>query len=176
MIQTELDGIGLTEMMATFFDSQIAGRRPNEVIERHGSAYIERWMLARKATVPTFVGRGYVTRNVDDPTPIPSFMENLYLHRYCRGDAEDLHCHPWPNVTLVVRGWFVEHTPAGQFTRMPGDLVFRAAEERHAIIDVRPDTLTLFATGIKEREWGFWPNGEFIHHREYSAWKQAQLS
>lgn len=43
---------------------------------------------------------------------------------------------------------------------------------RSAIIDVLPGTITLFATGCKEKEWFFYPEGhEPVHHSEYAAWR-----
>jgi len=165
-------------LLNAFADNVIASRGPNEIIERHASPYIERWMLSRKSVVPTFVASRsripVVGAPVDDPTLIPTEIEYQYLHRYCRSDPEDLHCHPWGNVTLVLRGELVEVTPAGSFRRVAGDYVVRAPEERHAIGEVQPGTVTLFATGPKVRDWGFYPEGTFVHHRDYRAWREER--
>lgn len=177
MIETELDDVGLLGIVASWCDSVIASRPYNEVIERHSSPFIERWMIGRKIMIPTMVAsRSHIPvlgAREDDRTMIPSEVENAYLHRYCRSDHEDMHCHPWRNGSLVVRGWYVEDTPDGIRTRRAGDIVLRAADQRHAIIDVEPGTLSLFVTAPKEREWGFYPQGEFVHHSEYRAWKAA---
>jgi hypothetical protein len=49
---------------------------------------------------------------------------NIYLHRI-RHDDDDraLHDHPWANITLVLKGAYVEHTPHGTFRRDAGDVV-----------------------------------------------------
>lgn len=179
MIETDLCDSRLVAF-ATEWAEGVMDRRPwNEVIERHGSPYIERWFLGRKVMVPTAVASrsrvAAVGPEADDPTPLPSEIENLYLHRYLRNDFEDQHCHPWPNGSLVVRGGIVEQVGVARYTLLPGDVVFRPANQRHAIIEVEPGTITLFGTGQKEREWGFWPliNGvpTFVHHTAYRQWK-----
>src|SRR3546814_2649634 len=59
---------------------------------------------------------------------------NVYLHRI-RHDDDDraLHDHPWANVTLVLAGGYVEHTPHGVFLREVGDVVFRRATALHRL-------------------------------------------
>ena len=78
--------IGITHVMS---------REPNQIIQRNGSPYLHRWMLARKASVPVY----------DDPGKpmeafgwMPSELENLYLHHFIRPDADDPHDHPWPPI------------------------------------------------------------------------------
>jgi hypothetical protein len=136
---------------------------PDEVIGREGKQssndpYMERWYLLR--------------RNLQ------SNIYNVYLHRFVREDPEDLHDHPWANVSVVLHGSYVEHSHSldGRRidTRKAGDIVMRAAEDRHAIISVEPGTVTLFATGPKVREWGFWMNEVFVPWREYRALKDRQ--
>lgn len=172
MTETRVDSALFVSLLADFAGNIVASRAPNEVIER-GTPYMERWMLGRKMTVPTFVGRSRTNVGaLADPTPMPTEVENVFLHRYLRNDPEDMHCHPWPNASVVLRGWYIEDTPEGRFTRRPGDVVLRPANGRHAIIEIDPGTLSLFVTGPKEREWGFYPEGEFVHHTEYTAWRR----
>lgn len=132
-------------------------------------------------TVPTFAGRwddGSQTVQPPDDTPLESEVENIFIHRFTRDDREDMHCHPWPNVSLVVVGEYEEDTPDGPRVRRPGDIVIRQAEQRHAITRVRPGTISIFLTGRKCRDWGFWPEIDgvptFILHREYRAWLAEQ--
>jgi hypothetical protein len=165
----------LVDGLAAFCVGIIATRPANQRIGRDGP-YIDRWFLARKLQVPALVN-DYV--NVNDRTPrvsellLPSELENLYLHRYARGDADVPHDHPWPNASLVVRGWYRESVfdARGQFiraeTRRPGDIVLRSAGSIHAITETSGDCLSLFATMRKERDWGFWRDGEFVPWREF---------
>lgn len=132
---------------------------PDEIIGRDGKTssndpYLERWHLLRS-------GGGHI-----------------YLHRFLRSDPEDLHDHPWPNCSIVLHGRYVENSwsldGSRRETRNPRDIVVRAPEDRHAIVGVQPGTVTLFITGQKVREWGFWMGGTFVHHREYRARKNRQ--
>jgi len=155
-------------------------RDPNQRIERNGNAYINRWMLARKGQVPLY----------DDPAEllgyagmIPSELENLYMHEYARSDADDPHCHPWPNVTLVVDGWYRENmyeagtnVLVGTATRLPGDVVVRSSGSVHAIVETSSDCVSLFATLPKEKDWGFHTDAGFVHSRDYSPNNVRPLS
>lgn len=162
----------LMAMLTAFCVGVTESRLPNQEIGRAGNPYIDRWYLARKVTVPTFVydeaeGLPHAGRG------IPSELENVYLHGYHRGDADDPHDHPWPNASLVVRGWYRENIYDEQAnlvrceTRRPGDIVLRSAGSIHAILETSPDCLSLFATLRKSREWGFWRDGEFIHWKDF---------
>jgi hypothetical protein len=158
----------LVDGLATFCVGVIATRPPNQLIGRDGP-YIDRWFLARRVTVPLLVADG------DDASGerVASELENVYLHRYARGDADAPHDHPWPNASLVVRGWYRESVfdAQGRFiraeTRRPGDIVLRSAGSIHAITETSGDCLSLFATMRKERDWGFWRDGQFIPWREF---------
>jgi hypothetical protein len=177
MRSSELYDLGNTAMLPAligFAQGIIASRPPNEIIDR-GTPFFERWMLGRKITVPTFVGRSHVSqREPDDPTPMPSEIENIFLHRFLKNDCEDAHCHPWWNISIPLTGSYVEQFSDNyRAHRQPGDWVWREAAERHAIVNVEPGTITLFITGPKEREWGFWPEPDlFVHHREYTQWRK----
>lgn len=151
-------------MANQFADMVIAQGPPTQVIDRplSGPPYIERWMVARKATVPLFVGASA------GEAVTPSLVENLYVHRYGRSDPETMHDHPWDNVTLVVSGYYVEETPEGRFLRSAGSIITRQAEDRHRIAEVEPGTISIFGTLQKRREWGFWVEGEFIHWRDFT--------
>jgi hypothetical protein len=137
----------------------IASREPDEVIGRGvaNDSFFQRWYLLRKNVIPG--------------------IENLYLHRFLRSDLEDVHDHPWSNASLVISGQYVEWVDSEDWTdrqtRNAGDIVIRSPEDRHAIIGVTPGTLTLFATGPKVRDWGFWELGEFIPWQSYRAWKDG---
>jgi hypothetical protein len=158
--------LGLIENFAL---GVIASRPRDQVIERHGSPYMERWYLARKAMVPSNAPVG----RFDDPGAlIPSELENLYLHRFLRGDDEDLHDHPWPWATLIVRGGYWEQLGDDRRAwRDAGDVLLRAAAQRHANFDVEPGTITLFATMPKERDWGFHKHDGFVPWHAFRAWK-----
>jgi hypothetical protein len=86
----------------------------------------------------------------------------LYLHKFVRDDDDRaLHDHPWASISLCLLGSYVEHLPEGKRTVRGGSITLRAATFRHRVelIDDKP-AWTLFLTGKRVREWGFWcPKG-----------------
>ena len=40
-----------------------------------------------------------------------SFPFNVFLHKFLKGDPDDVHDHPWPYATLILRGGYWEYTP-----------------------------------------------------------------
>jgi hypothetical protein len=151
--------------MAAMAGHLIGSRKPDEVIGRgvEDTPYMERWFLQR-------AGIG----------GCPESEGNRYIHRFLQSDAEDPHCHPWDSVTTVLKGAYEERcgwvgrdmTPAWgklPYTRnlRAGDRVARKATDIHAILRVAPGTVTLFETGPKVREWGFYTEEGFVHHKDY---------
>lgn len=116
---------------------------------------------------------------------------NVYLHIQVQSDPErPLHDHPYDNQSVVLSGGYDEHylpwpaeafmvrgSVGGRFDNpavrklRKGDVVGRKAAEAHHLIlppDI-PYTMTLFSTGPRYREWGFWyPDGWHHHERHLS--------
>jgi hypothetical protein len=102
---------------------------------------------------------------------------NIYLHKILRDDDDRaLHDHPWWNVSIVLRGAYIEvmPLPAGEPTpfsriadmrqirrrRGPGSIVFRKATACHRLeLPVENGGIryvwSLFLTGPVIRRWGF---------------------
>jgi hypothetical protein len=86
---------------------------------------------------------------------------NVYLHRFLRSDDDRaLHDHPWVNLSILLRGSYVEHTiRAGGVhlatPRTAGDLKLRGPGHAHRIELVDGACWTLFLTGPRLRVWGF---------------------
>lgn len=134
---------GLPELQA-WAAAEMAARSPDYVI---GDNYLRRWWI--------------VPRNP---------LRNVYLHQFTRSDDDRaLHDHPWTNMSLVISGRYIEHTPEGSFLREPGDTVSRAAESLHRIeLPEGEVPVTLFITGPVIRDWGFQcPNG-WVHWRKFT--------
>lgn len=108
---------------------------------------------------------------------------NVYVHKFVRDDDDRaLHCHPWPSVSIILRGGYKEHMFVRQPVegkplpsvwakkRTPGAIVKRKAELAHRIELHRKSYIawggtecfkiipawTIFITWSKAREWGFW--------------------
>lgn len=138
----------------------------NEVMQapphfRIGPGYIDRWFL-----VPRSEGG------------------NSYLHRMMRSDDDRaLHDHPWDNTSIIIAGGFREIVPANdgtdrlvQIERKPGDIVHRKATDRHRLeIDQGCQSISLFLTGPKLRDWGFWCGQRFVPWREFVGTDRGQI-
>ena len=103
--------------------------------------------------------------------PRNSFF-NVYLHKFLRDDIDRaLHDHPWTSLSLVLRGGYYEITDKGKRWYGPASLIFRSATHRHRIVLPKPGrpAWTLFMTGRKRREWGFWCPQGFVPWRDFVA-------
>ncbi len=142
-------------------------RRPDFVIGPAADPYMLRWWL--------------IPRN--------RFF-NVYLHKFLRSDDDRaLHDHPWPSIGMILKGSYIEHMPRdprawleeddrSTITRLrkPFRPVLRGSRFIHrielmqelepliprwgmSIVKLKP-VWTLFITGPKIRDWGFWcPQG-----------------
>lgn len=95
-----------------------------------------------------------------------TFPFNFTLHKIVRSDDPIMHDHPWPFLTLVLKGGYFEHTPIydnkGKIVgekrewRGPGSMIKRSAKEYHWLeLDNERPATTLFFMGPQQREWGF---------------------
>lgn len=136
---------------------------PAMTIAPSGKPYLYRWRLTPKG-----VGA------------------NVLLHLQVASDPErPLHDHPWDNQSVILAGgydeqlsnslpighpdckevkFYYERGAPGAFVRhlRKGSVVHRKAEEAHRLIlpPEIPYTISLFTTGPKTREWGFYmPEG-----------------
>lgn len=94
------------------------------------------------------------------------FPFNITLHKIVRSDDPIFHDHPWPYMTVILKGGYYEHTPVfdndgkkfAEFTRWcgPGTIIKRKANEMHWLeLDGEQPVTTLFMMGPQQREWGF---------------------
>ena len=98
------------------------------------------------------------------------FPFNIFLHNFHKGDPDDLHDHPWPYCTIILKGGYHEYTPTGKHWRSRGTIRFAGSRSLHRIeLEPGVDTWTLFIPGPQLREWGFVDNGEWKQHEQYLA-------
>ena len=101
------------------------------------------------------------------------FPFNVFLHKFLKGDPDDLHDHPWPYATFILRGGYWETTPNGKFWRGAGHFRICKANSFHRIeLEPGVTTWTLFMPGPKKRNWGFDVNGTWIDHETYLESRQ----
>lgn len=142
----------------------IMERTPDFVIGEAANPYLRRWWL--------------IPRNP---------LCNIYLHEILRSDDDRAgHDHPWSNTSVLLEGEYEEVTyyrnepwsEAYRFKRRAGDVVSREATDTHRLIV--PDggrAVSLFMTGPKVREWGFWcPEGpRFVHWEAFTGGTHGEL-
>lgn len=148
--------------------------------------YLLRWFIVRKGRF--WNGLSSVQRhrllNMDEPDggkSVGRLSWNAYIHIFMRSDDDRaLHDHPWPWMTCILDGSYWEHIPlhrsdpAGPtrcIKRNPGDVVFRPwAPTPHCVelVDEQPVT-TIFITGPKLRDWGFWCKQGWRHWQDFMA-------
>ena len=106
------------------------------------------------------------------------FPFNIFVHKFLKSDPDDVHDHPWPYATLILRGGYWEWIPVfnthGQqiheycVWRGPGSFRFASANTYHRIeLDPAVTCWTLFMPGVKQREWGFLVKNRWIQWQEY---------
>lgn len=110
---------------------------------------------------------------------LPGYMERYWLlpygrlpiaarvHHILRSDSDRVfHDHPWPYLTIILRGGYTETTPVydesgiynGTRSRWhgAGSILFRRAQSWHRLeVPEGVTTWTLFITGPKRQKWGF---------------------
>ncbi len=98
---------------------------------------------------------------------------NVYLHNMLRDDdPRALHDHPWWNVSIVLKGGYLEwRQDANVRWRGPGSVVFRRATTAHRLTlgSSGAPSWSLFITGPKVREWGFHCPKGWRHWKEFCA-------
>ena len=106
------------------------------------------------------------------------FPFNVFLHKFLKSDPDDVHDHPWPYATLVLKGGYWEWIPhfdtvgrkTGEYQvwRGPGHFRISKANSFHRI-ELDPDITawTLFMPGPKQRDWGFMVRNKWVQWEQY---------
>ena len=107
-----------------------------------------------------------------------NFPFNIFLHKFLKSDPDDLHDHPWPYATLILKGGYYEWIPSfdskgektgeKRFWRGPGHFRICSATSYHRIeLSDGIECWTLFMPGSKQRDWGFLKNNKWIQWENY---------
>lgn len=112
------------------------------------------------------------------------FPFNIFLHKFLKSDPDDVHDHPWPYFTVILRGGYWEWIP--QFDsqgrkitevahwRGPGSFRWCSANSYHRIeLDPGVTCWTLFIPGVKQREWGFLVSNTWVQWEQYLKQRKA---
>jgi len=115
-----------------------------------------------------------------------SFPFNVFLHKFLKSDPDDVHDHPWPYATLILKGGYYEWIPqfdkqGNKFSevavwRGPGSFRICGANSFHRI-ELDPDVTawTLFMPGAKQRDWGFLVKNKWVQWEDYLKNRKASV-
>jgi hypothetical protein len=106
------------------------------------------------------------------------FPFNIFLHKFLKGDPDDVHDHPWPYCTFILKGgyyeWIPEFNSDGtkynevRMWRGPGHFRFCRSTSYHRIeLKEGVTAWTLFMPGPQKRDWGFLVKDKWIQHEQY---------
>ena len=109
-----------------------------------------------------------------------TFPFNIFLHKFLKGDPDDVHDHPWSYFTIILAGgyyeWIAQFNEDGtkncevRVWRGPGSFRFGNTHTFHRIeLKEGVTPWTLFIPGPQRREWGFLVNNNWIHNDNYLA-------
>jgi hypothetical protein len=112
------------------------------------------------------------------------FPFNVFLHKFLKSDPDDVHDHPWPYATLILKGGYWEWVPffkdgikVAEIAKWRGPGHFRicSATSYHRIeLDPKVTAWTLFMPGPQKREWGFLVNNQWTHNDKYLTEKAKE--
>lgn len=95
---------------------------------------------------------------------------SVRLHKWLGPDDDRaFHDHPWDFITFVLRGGYVDKSPAGDEHLRAFTTRHRGANHRHTVVPDPDGAWTLVVTGPKIRSWGFWVAGKFRKANKYFA-------
>ncbi len=140
--------IGLLLVYTAYRLSRVVWHPPDKLIRRgpNRSVYMRRWWVFKNPFVC------------------------VYVHRLLQPDWGDaLHNHPRASLGFVLSGGYDQVTQTGFQRIRRWHVNLLRLHTFHRIVDVRPNTWTLFVGGPVRRGWGFLtPAGRFVEHDEYN--------
>jgi len=113
------------------------------------------------------------------------FPFNIFLHKFLKSDPDDVHDHPWPYATLILKGGYWEWIPlfdeqgkkVNEIAHWRGRGHFRISKATsYHRIELDPDVTcwTLFMPGPQRKEWGFLVRNKWIPNEQYLQQRKLQ--
>ena len=107
-----------------------------------------------------------------------TFPFNVFLHKFLKGDPDDVHDHPWSYATYILRCGYnvwipqfnIDGTKSCEVRKWRGPGHFRICKpSSYHRIELKPGVTawTLFMPGAKKRDWGFLVNNKWVQHEQY---------
>lgn len=131
--------------------------------------------LRMRQSASKTIGQNYLRRwHIIPRNP----LFNVYLHEFSGSDDDRaLHDHPWWSCSIILDGWYIEHVPKHKHSypdttiaafRDTGAITCRRAQAAHRIQILHTQAITLFITGPRRREWGFYCKHGWRHWRKFT--------
>jgi hypothetical protein len=99
---------------------------------------------------------------------IDLWLFSVRVHHWIGSDdPRYYHDHPWPYVTLVVRGSYLDRSPAGDVELKAPMIAFRRSGHRHTVQVAAGGCWTVMLAGPEIRRWGFWVRGKFVRRNKF---------
>jgi hypothetical protein len=113
------------------------------------------------------------------------FPFNIFVHKFLKSDPDDVHDHPWPYFTVILKGGYWEWIPVFNLRgakiheycvwRRPGSFRWASARRYHRIeLDPAVTCWTLFVPGVKQRDWGFLVKNKWVQWQDYLTQRRSQ--
>lgn len=113
------------------------------------------------------------------------FPFNIFVHKFLKSDPDDVHDHPWPYFTVILKGGYWEWIPVFNLRgakiheycvwRRPGSFRWASANTYHRIeLDPEVTCWTLFMPGRKQRDWGFLVKNQWVQWQDYLTQRRSQ--
>ena len=111
------------------------------------------------------------------------FPFNIFIHKFLKSDPSELHDHPWPFISVILKGGYFEWTyeyddegnelPPKREWITAGRIRFARANKFHRIeLMEGVDAWTLFIPGPQIKPWGFKVKGKWIENSKYLGLKK----
>lgn len=156
--------MSLMNRLCNFLSSKLEKRT---IYRRDGKLYLERY---------------YILHNEDN-----SFLPGIYLHKFLASDEDpELHNHPWDHsFSLILSGGYTEEQRVGdtfsnkiEFNKFTSGMINVVnKDDFHRIELDQTPTWTLFFSGKRVADWGFWDQktAEYLPWDEHLAKKELEL-
>lgn len=146
------------------------------------AAHLVDALIARAMRTPFFHLPGYMERYWLVKPRWWTLGCSVRVHHILRSDLDRaLHDHPWPFVTVILRGCYSEERPLLEAPPLwtaheptlsrwygPGSILVRRATSRHRLTLPRHATVwTLFIMGPRRQSWGFYTREGKVHWSDY---------
>jgi len=119
-------------------------------------------------------GEPYLTRYYIFKKPV-SWMPSIYIHCFHNSDHDyAVHSHPWNySISFIFSGSYAEERRQKDDSiktkiLSPGRINFIRGTDFHRVDLLSPNVWTLFISGPKVKDWGFWDRDT----HEYTQWEK----